>query len=164
MKVTAEIKVKKELEIQTKGITILSSEEYEELESRIPPLNDNWWLRSPGYFDIHVATVMDDGHVNVIGCYVGSAYPNVRPALILESSNLQIGDNFKFGNHTFTVFSEKYALCDDSIGKHCFRKDWKAKDANDYEKSDVKRYIEDWYEKSLEIQKDEEEEEDRDEI
>lgn len=165
MKIKAEIKVKKELEIQTKGITLLSSEEFDELESRIPPLNDTcWWLRSPGHSDDEAAFV--DG---VFGLVYGLGHNvdlvfGVRPALILESSNLQIGDSFEFGNHTFTVISEKYALCDDSIGKHCFRKDWKAKDANNYETSDVKKYVEDWYEKALEIQKDAEEEEDRDEI
>lgn len=163
MKIKAEIKVKKEQEIQTKGITLLSSEEFEELESRIPPLNHtHWWLRSPGFDDRKAAFVL--GAIGYVGDfeYNVSEEFGVRPALILEPSNFNIGDNFEFGNHIFMVISEKYALCDDSIGNHCFREDWKAKDANNYETSDVKKYIEDWYEKALEVQK--EEEEDRDEI
>lgn len=126
------------------GITLLSLEEYQELEPNISLLNRLWWLRSPGFDDISAAFVIGAyGFFNVIGFIVGLAF-GVRPALVLESSNLQVGDNFEFGNHTFTVISEKYALCNDSIGDHCFREDWKAKDANDYEKSDVKKYIESW--------------------
>lgn len=139
-----------------KGITLLSLEEYQELKPNISLLNRWWWLRSPGLYDFTAAFVYgDDGRVYAYGHYVVGAF-GVRPALVLESSNLQIGDNFEFGNHTFTVISDKkYALCNDSIGDHCFREDWKAKDANDYEASDVKKYIEDWYEKALLAEKQE---------
>ncbi len=127
------------------GITLLSLEEYQELKPNIPPLDAWWWLRSPIDGSSYASGVSFSGYA---GAYYGSGVDfsdsAVRPTLILESSDLDIGDNFEFGNHIFTVISDKYALCNDSIGDHCFRKDWKAKDANDYEKSDVKKYIESW--------------------
>ena len=133
------------------GITLLSLEEYQELKPNISLLNRLWWLRSPGYDGYRAAFVDGEyGFVSAYGDFVDDNGGNVRrafcvrPALVLESSTLQIGDNFEFGNHIFTVISEKYALCNDSIGDHCFREDWKAKDANDYKKSDVKIYIESW--------------------
>lgn len=126
------------------SITLLSLEEYQELKPNISLLNHWWWLRSPGDSAYEAAFVHGaDGFVDAAGLDVGGAF-GVRPALVLESSTLQIGDIFEFGNHIFTVISDKYALCNGSIGNHCFREDWKAKDANNYETSDVKKYIESW--------------------
>lgn len=137
-----------------KGITLLSLAEYQELKSNIS-LKHWWWLRSPGRSASNAAFMVGVyGDVHDYGYSVNGEF-GVRPALILDSSNLNVGDSFEFGNHTFTVISEKYALCDDAIGKHCFRKDWNAKDANNYEASDVKKYVEDWYEKALLAEKQE---------
>lgn len=38
-----------------------------------------------------------------------------------------------------------HALCDNIIGKCVFREDWKAKEANEYEASDVKKYVDKWF-------------------
>lgn len=71
----------------------------------------------------------------------------MRPALILDATNLDIGDKFKFYNHVWTVISNTYALCDDEFCKMTFRKDLTAKDANVYEKSDIKKYLDNEFEK-----------------
>lgn len=71
----------------------------------------------------------------------------VRPALQipdLESFNLRIGDRFILVGEQWVVISKDKALCDRIIGKMPFREDWKAPDANDYEKSDVKIWLEKW--------------------
>ena len=143
-----------------KGITLLSTEEAEDLltkEQRICKYNGEncwWWLRSPGRCQSSVATVIHVGSVYYYGDIVGSGGGCVRPALILSSlkpSNLKsieklgVGEHFEFGGYTFTVISNKYALCDEAIAKMAFREDWEVKDANVYEKSDVKKFLDNWF-------------------
>ena len=142
-----------------KGITLLSTKEAENLlteEQRICKYNNEecWWLRSPGYYKGRAAYVYFDGSVNYFGHRVSPANYCVRPALILstlKSSNLKsieelgAGERFEFGGYTFTIISNKLALCDEAIAKMAFREDWEAKDANDYEKSDIKKFLDNWF-------------------
>ena len=134
------------MEIDVTGITLLSIDEYEKMRNVIPHMHDFWWLRSPGNDSGHAAEVSNDGTVNEDGSNVNYSLNCVRPALILDPkfSNLEIGDKFKLKNYVWIVISERYAICDTAIGCHCFREDWTADDANDYEKSDVKKYLERW--------------------
>ncbi len=129
-------------EIKIAGITLLSTEEYKAYKDNIPKVDFAWWLRSL-YVDAH----HDAGFVAIVG-FPGFATVDThifaRPALYLESSNLQIGDKFKLARRTWTVISKEYALCDDDIGRCSFREDWRAEDANDYEASDIKMFIEIW--------------------
>ena len=135
------------IDIDIQGITLLSVEEVEQLPDEMRTATETWWLRSPGDIDDGAADVFgDDGDVNVYGNYVRNTL-GVRPALIisnLESSNLEEGDKIQYRGYAWTVILGKYALCDSIIAQKQFREDWKADDANDYEKSDVKKYIEDW--------------------
>ena len=66
----------------------------------------------------------------------------------LESSNLKIGDSIFFGDREFEIVSNDFAFCKTDIGKHNFREDYKSEGANDYEKSDIKKFIEEWFEKA----------------
>ena len=135
-----------------KGITALSVEEYEKYWNKISPVEESWWLCSPGCSADRVACVFgESGDVYVYGFFVYREF-GVRPALQIsnpESMNLESGDVFSFGGQTFTYLGEGLALCDDIIGKCVFQEAYKAPDANDYEKSDVKAYMEKWLEKQL---------------
>ena len=137
-------------ELEITGITLLSKEEYEAHQDLICLKNDCWWLRSPYSNDVNDAGFVDDyGYLDIYN--VGDSIVGVSPALQicnLESSNLEIGDKFKLKGYTWTVISENLAQCDGIIGYSPFRRDWKAKDANVYEKSDVKKYVEKWWEKT----------------
>ncbi len=140
-----------------KGITLLSAEEYEQFKNNISSHNHMWWLRSPGRSLFHgddrrAVIVQDNGIADTYcGAPVNFGQVAVRPALIInpESSSLKIKDEFEFEKHKWTVISDTYAICNDTIGDHCFRADWEAEDANDYEKSDVKEFIEDWLESCI---------------
>ena len=127
-------------------ITLLSVEEAEKLDEDTRYIGDPWWLRSPGDFDDFAAIVNPNGVVYADGSYVDSTY-GVRPALTisnLQASNLRIGDQFILADEQWTVIGKDKALCDDIVGRAPFRKAWKAPDANDYEKSDVKRWLKKW--------------------
>lgn len=133
------------------GITLLSVDDYKEFKKNIPNINDYWWLRSPYADSGHCAALVNDnGDVDYY--YVDLGYA-ARPALYIsnpESVDMEIGDKFDFGGHSWTIISDNYALCDESIGRYVFRHDWRAENADTYEASDIKAFIEDWYEKALE--------------
>lgn len=137
------------IEAQFDGLTLLSKEEYNENKERINLINNCWWwwLRSPGKYTHDASGVSGDGSIGDRN--VNNAYGSIRPALILnpESSNLKIGDKFKFYNHNWTVISTQYALCDEAFYETQFRKNWAAEDANIYEVSDIKKYIDVEWEK-----------------
>lgn len=138
----------KELEIT--GATLLSYEEYEKYKTKISRRAYWWWLRSPGTTsESHASYVNNYGNAYLSGNYVDDSCIEVVPALrIILNSDFEIGDKIKFGVNTFTIISEYYALCDNSIGYHCFREDdYKTSDANDYEKSDVKKFVDEWFER-----------------
>ena len=140
---------KEPIELEIDGVTLLTVEEAKALTDKQRYQTASWWLRSPGNNDYNAAFVVGgSGFVYVFGIIVDKEF-GVRPALQisnLTSLNFEIGDKFDFANYTWTVISEDKALCDDIIDNSAFRKDWKAKDANDYEKSDIKKYLENWWE------------------
>lgn len=151
MKLKAICEPEKEVNIEITGATLLSVEEAEALPNSLRVYCRWWWLRSPGDDSILAASVHRDGSIDGFGGSVFYSGDAVRPALLisnLESSNLKIGDSIIFGNKEFEIISDSLAICKSDIGTHYFRKDWKAEDANDYEKSDVKKFIDEWFERA----------------
>ena len=151
MKVNRKRIVEETCDINIDGITLLSVEEYEACREYVPPFNGIWWLRSPGSSSEYAAVVYSRGRVDSSGYNVH--YDNaVRPALRLvdlKPANLQIGDWFRLFGHDWTVVSDTHALCNDSIGESPFREDYEAEDANNYETSDIKMFVEKWLARQL---------------
>lgn len=147
MEVLKNVKIKTELEITE--ATLLSVEEAKALPQHLKSYKDYWWLRSPGYLHNLAASVGRDGSVYHGGSLVINGGSYVRPALKLRSSNLHIGDRFEFGNAKFEVVSDSLAFCTDDIGRCAFRKDWKVGSANVYEASDIKKFVDKWFNVAL---------------
>ncbi len=133
------------------SITLLSIEEYKKYRDKISPVEGKWWLRSPGDDDILAACVNgESGDVIANGRDVLLEF-GVRPALqISNPESLKPGEEFIVGENSFTYLGEGLALCNNCIGKCAFRDDLTAPDANVYEKSDIKIYVENWFEKTKE--------------
>ena len=134
-------------DIEISEITLLSVEEYRAARQNIPVISEWWWLRSPGSFDYIAAYVDSGGSVNAYGNYVNYANNCIRPALRisnLASSNLRAKDVIRLAGKTWTVISDDLILCDESVGNCAFRDDYQAHDANVYERSDVKKWLEKW--------------------
>lgn len=128
------------------GATLLSIDEFKEYKDNIPLLKESWWLRSPGVCDCEKAEAYEVRYITCVSNVVHSTYV-IRPAL--QVSNLvdvEVGDKIKFDEKFFTVISPEYALCDTIIGRGAFRKDNEAADANDYEASDIKKFVDAWFE------------------
>lgn len=153
MKVKKIITSTVELELDITGATLLTKEEAEQLPKRLREYHDYWWwlkLPLPGPYHNHTAVVDVDGCVYYYGELVD--FDNaVRPALVisnLKSSEFKIGDKFEFGDKEFEIISDNRALCLTDIGRCAFRDDQDAEDASIYEKSDVKKFIDGWFEKA----------------
>lgn len=137
------IKIKKIITVEQdcyfSGLTLLSKEEYFKNKDHIKLINDWWWLRSPENHGYGVHRVNSDGSIDYFG--ICSTFGSVRPALVLDSANLYVGDKFKLYEHNWTMISERYALCDEPFCSMAFRRYWPAKNANIYDASDIKIYL-----------------------
>ena len=144
------IETTKDIDLDVQGITLLSVVEAEQVPENMRAVYGRWWLRSPGYYDYFAACVHEFGSVHDFGHYVYDGGFGVRPALIvnLKSSNLSIMGKIKTAGHRWTVITDSLILCDDIVGFTAFRVDWRAKDANVYEASDVKKWLENWWEEN----------------
>lgn len=127
---------------------LLSVEEAEKLPLRLRLYYDGWWLSTPtisnkGTVNEHnlVTYVESNGKINTYGWHPYDKMC-VRPALILNNPQkfgIGNGSIIEFGGKEFEVISPSLAFCTDCIGKHRF-----SAETNDYEKSDIKRYIHWW--------------------
>ncbi len=140
--------ITKPVELEIIGVTLLSVEEAEKLPIRLRQYNREWWLRSRGVHQLYATSVYYDGSVNDEGYNVNYAFNCVRPALIIKnlgSSALQISDVFIFDGKKFEIIDDETAFCLEDIGCRRFRDNWRVKDANNYESSDVKKFVDAWF-------------------
>lgn len=120
---------------------LLSIEEYEKYKGVIPIVNSWWWLRSPGYLSYLAACFDYNYSVFTYGYYVHSTH-GIRPALKVSKSeieNLQIGDRKIYYDFPFIKIDDDLLIAEVPIAFDKF--DDKS---NDYEKSYVKRFLEEW--------------------
>lgn len=143
------------MNLKITGITLLSTEETENIPENLKSVGIPWWLRSPGVSNYYASIVGNDGCIYSYGNSVCFSGFGIRPALIFnpESSNLKIGDKFKLAEYDWTIITENIALCNGIIDNGPFREDWQAEDANNYEKSDIKKFLENWAEENHIIDK-----------
>ncbi len=143
------------MRIKIKSATLLSDEEAKTLltEKERRYEKENWWLRSPGD-DCFVAYVYTFGRVDCVGDFAWLCNFCVRPVLEIdiESSVFMIGDTFRFGGKNFRIISDKLAFCLDDIGTSLFRRDDRTLDDNDYELSDVKKIVDQWFEEAKKME------------
>ena len=150
MEITKIVTTKQDIRIT--DVTLLTTEEAEALPVKMKAIGKWWWLRSPGRSQDFAAFVDYDGALYDYYS-VNISDVGVRPALKIESTDLMVDDKFELAGQQWTVINEDTALCDNIVGKAHFRKDWKAPDANDYEASDIKKWLENWViEKGIEIE------------
>ncbi len=148
MKVNKIVLIQEPCELEITGATLLSVDEAKNLLT----IEDRyciswWWLRSSDDYQNYAATVTNDGSIYTYGYYVYKDRGGIRPALQienLESSNLKIGDKFYFGNECFKIISDHLALCDSIVDYMYFDES-----SNDYERSEIKAYIDDWFSKLM---------------
>lgn len=141
MKVRAQKQIitREPVDIEIEEVTLLSAKEYANNQFIISSISDDWWTRSPGFDSGYVTSVRSDERRQDYGVNWPLA---VRPALRINS--LRYGERFELFGFTWRVLSDGLALCEAAVGWSCFRVDKTADDANVYEKSDVKKWLDDW--------------------
>lgn len=149
MKIKKRVTTQLDPDVNVRNITLLTLKEYKKYFENIVPIKQrDWWLQSPGTHSILVTCVNRYGDANKYGTFVGDPDLAVRPVLKIKSFRLPIGDKFTLFGHNWTMISKRLALCDDIIGYCAFReKDYEANDANDYIASDVRKFINNWFER-----------------
>ena len=132
------------------GATLPSIEEASQLPLELRFYNNWWWLRSPGSYSNFAAVVRNDGSISEVGNTVDASNA-VRPVLHIDikSSRFKVGDTFLFGGKYFYIITDELEFCQTAIGTREFREDWKAEDANDYEKSDIKKFVDCWFSEAI---------------
>ena len=141
------------------GASLISYEAVNGLSEETCNLTDWWWTRSKGASGKMVAYVPGanrGGAVSAFTAKLGVIADNVqgtiRPVLKLtdfEKSGYKVGDTFQIGDYCFDIISESEALSRQGISQGPFRSNWQARNANDYEFSDARVVVEDWYHKTL---------------
>lgn len=132
-------------DLDIKYATLLSVDEANTVDKRVRRYQSPWqwwWLRSPGDLSGFAAynyggTVHDDGY----GVNDGNGV--VRPALKisnLRSFNLKPYNQIKINGIKFVVISDDMVLHNDEIMHHRFDEK-----SNDYEKSEIKQFIDNWF-------------------
>jgi hypothetical protein len=111
-----------------------------------------WWLRSPGRASKDAAVVDASGAVNELGNYVIDDILAVRPVIRVTDEN--IDDMEEIGDGYIRYLGTKWIDITDYIGtvcllkKKCLKRPHRFDSAsNDYEKSEIKEYIESWYQR-----------------
>lgn len=122
------------------GITLLPKFDYYSLSHNIPALDEPWWLK-PAESCSNMCAIADGRS------YVSDAADvfAVRPALIAKAYNFTVGHEVDYGGKRWTYIGDNYFLCNTAFCKMAFRKDENATDANDYESSDIKAYLDNWF-------------------
>ena len=130
-------------------ITLLSEEEYNKFKNVIPMIEEYWWLRTPGHHLNASKGINNSGCANFT-YYVYNTL-GVRPVikiLLPNTKTLSPGDKLKVGNNDFTILSlgecEVVALCDEVIARRRFDPD-----NNNWEESELKRWLETEYIKEI---------------
>ena len=150
MKLKVIRKTEEEIDLKITGATLLSIKEAEALPYYLCRYTNWWWLRDPGTGSDHASYVNCSGYVNfnTYGEFVDDSETSIRPALKIEnlkSLGLKAGDSIFFADKEFEVVSDTLAFCTTDIGTHCFHEDEDAEGANDYKKSDVKKFVDKWF-------------------
>lgn len=126
-------------------VTLLSIEEYKKHKDDIPFVSTWWWLRSPGGNTNYAARVDYFGSIDYFGDRVSHGDGNIRPALKLGTTRgCYVGMTFELCVYEWTLIDDDLAICNEIVGQTCFRDDADARDANDYEKSDIKKWLANW--------------------
>lgn len=138
--------VTEKTKLETTGATLLSIEEagkYLSLEDR--EYLHGWWLRSPGDRPDGADYVEYEGELSENDVHTRGY---VRPALKiknLQSSGMLVGDRFEVGGYEFKIISENLAwMYRQHIYVCWFNTD---KNDNDYETSDIKNQVDEWYDR-----------------
>ena len=125
-----------------KNITLLSEEEFNSSKEFIPEIElQIWWLRTPYYLPHRACAVFANSYIG--NAPVSSFAIGVRPALVVENEEFVCGQKVNVLGCVWTVILiddvNTILLCDEVVAHQRFDAD-----NNDFEESEIKRFLEGW--------------------
>ncbi|MBO4420575.1 MAG: hypothetical protein J5783_01985 [Lachnospiraceae bacterium] len=146
---------KHEINIKINEITLPSREEITKWSAFIPSENKWYWLRTAGG-EQGVADIAGKGNkINGYGDEVDNKN-GVRPLICFDTDGFEVMPGAKLikNDVTYTVISSGVMISDKIVGSthFCGSKDFE--EANDFAKSDVKVWLDDWAGKEFGAEKD----------
>ena len=127
-----------------KGITLLTTEEADQLPLYIAACGGSWWLRSPGWFSNYAANVDYNGDVDSAGTSLDFDEIAIRPVLLCDPVELPLGHVVKLFGEEWLYIGDGKLLARKPIGRCAFNKS--SEKGNVYEGSDIEKYVNDWLE------------------
>lgn len=146
--------IPEELKVKVTGVTVISLEEWNAYQDKIPVFRDWFWTRTPkgihGYFEDHIEfvepliyVVKDDK--TIISCDACGDDIFFRPVLLLDSHNLKYGDKLVYNNMSYTVITPEWAICDWSNIELVWSEEDNLEDAVNWNKSDLRQFCDKYY-------------------
>ena len=129
--------------INIKGITLLSSTEFEKFKKIIPSTFHRWWLRDALKINNEYFPCLVENDGRIFPLPKRNIKYGIRPVLLIES-DMEVGTEFNFARYDWTVLNNDMAICNWIIGQELFKKDLTAEDFHEYDTSDIKKYLIDW--------------------
>lgn len=134
--------------IKNDPIFLLSAGEYKKHKDRIPHINCWWWLRTSSVLCSHATCVDYGGYV----CYTGNSVIDfsgaVRPALRISNLEFNVRREIRyyenyivFNGVTWTKIDDDLYIAEVPIAFRRFDEK-----SNDYESSEVRKFLLDWFE------------------
>jgi len=136
---------KHEISIKLKDVTIPSGEEIERWTSRIPSENKWYWLRSADKEQGIAGIAGKNNKINAYGDDVDNKN-GVRPLLLFDTEDCDLISGAKITKNevVYTVISSGVMIADKIVGTTHFNSAKDSEVSNDYSKSDVKKWLDDW--------------------
>ena len=146
---------KHEINIKINEITLPSREEITKWSAFIPSENKWYWLRTAGG-EQGVADIAGKGNkINGYGDDVDNKN-GVRPLICFDTDGFEVMPGAKLikNDVTYTVICSGVMISDKIVGSTHFCGSKDSEEANDFAKSDVKVWLDDWAEKEFGAEKD----------
>ena len=146
---------KHEINIKINEITLPSREEITKWSAFIPSENKWYWLRTAGG-EQGVADIAGKGNkINGYGDEVDNKN-GVRPLICFDTDGFEVMPGAKLikNDVTYTVISSGVMISDKIVGSTHFCGSKDSEEANDFAKSDVKVWLDDWAGKEFGAEKD----------
>lgn len=148
---------KYEINIKINEITLPSKEEITNWSAFIPSENKWYWLRTAGG-EQGVADIAGKGNkINGYGDEVDNKN-GVRPLIYFDTDGFEVMPGAKLikNDVTYTVISSGVMIADKIVGSTHFSASKDSDEANDYAKSDIKVWLDDWAKKEFGAEKENE--------
>lgn len=152
-----------EIDLELKEATLLSVEQFEKCKAYIPYFDEEienfinisqvFWLKdeATGRFANNTICYAVYKYDSTKDWYVNNDFGSpilddipLRPIVVFSNTNgeLSPGDRFQIADTDFTVIGNNIAIVDHAIGLSKFDKE-----STDYEKSEIKKKVDDWFQK-----------------